>query len=146
MPKEEGIVDWKFIFKINRAIGILKYIDKLDENKTKMKFILNKVSTNIELRNPLMKMENSIQKIENIKVKSENDIKNIKEEVIQKIEKMQDNSNKIYNEFFIKMDIIKKNIDPQKYESKISTKMDILKRNIGIYKKRNINIVEETLK
>ncbi|MEM4462252.1 MAG: hypothetical protein QW695_05220 [Candidatus Bathyarchaeia archaeon] len=166
MPKEEGITDWKFIFRINKALGILKYIDKLDENKAKMKFVLNRLATNVESKDSLIKIENSIQKIEDIKMRSENGIKNVKEEAINNIQKIQDKVNvyigsifnkirsrlryaeyynRIRNDFFIKLDMVKGKINSQKYESKILVKIDILKRNVGIYK-RGINIVEEVLK
>jgi Fe2+ transport system protein B len=135
MPKEGRITDLRFAFKINRAIGPLRYTDEADENKVKIKFMLNKIINNLELKSPLSKIETAVQKIEKTRVKTEKKINNIKEEV----------TNKICKEFSIKISNIKKNIDSQKYEGKISIKIDLLKRNIGIYKRSKLKLLEEIL-
>jgi phenylalanyl-tRNA synthetase alpha subunit len=145
MPKEGRITDLRFAFKINRAIGPLRYIDEIDENKVKIKFMLNKIINNLELKSPLSKIETAIQKIEENKEKIEEKINNIKKEVESDIQNMQDNPNKIYKEISARIDLIKKNIDPQKYEEKISSRIDLIKKNIGIYKRSGLKLVEEVL-
>jgi phenylalanyl-tRNA synthetase alpha subunit len=145
MPKEGRITDLRFAFKINRAIGPLRYIDEIDENKVKIKFMLNKIINNLELKSPLSKIETAIQKIEENKEKIEEKINNIKKEVESDIQNMKDNPNKIYKEISARIDLIKKNIDPQKYEEKISSRIDLIKKNIGIYKRSGLKLVEEVL-
>lgn len=145
MPKEGRITDLRFAFKINRAIGPLRYIDEIDENKVKIKFMLNKIINNLELKSPLSKIETAIQKIEENKEKIEEKINNIKKEVESDIQNMQDNPNKIYKQISARIDLIKKNIDPQKYEEKISSRIDLIKKNIGIYKRSGLKLVEEVL-
>jgi phenylalanyl-tRNA synthetase alpha subunit len=145
MPKEGRITDLRFAFKINRAIGPLRYIDEIDENKVKIKFMLNKIINNLELKSPLSKIETAIQKIEENKEKIEEKINNIKKEVESDIQNMQDNPNKIYKQISARIDLIKKNIDSQKYEEKISARIDLIKKNIGIYKRSGLKLVEEVL-
>jgi len=145
MPKGERTTDLRLAFKINRAIGPLRYIDEVDENKVKIRFMLSKIIANIKLAPSLAKIEATIQKIEETRVKTEEKINNIKEEVKNDIQKMQNNPNKICKEFSIKLINIKRNIDSQKYEEKISKRIDLLKRNIGIYKRSGLKLIEEIL-
>jgi len=134
MTKGERTTDLRLAFKINRAIGPLRYIDEIDKNRVKIRFILSKIIANLGLNSSLAKVETNIQKIEETKVKTENKIKN-----------MQNNYNKMCKEFSLKISDIKKNTDSQKYDEKISTKIDLLKRNIGIYKRVDLKLVEEIL-